>query len=56
MADADKTTAAADLEALPDVFATPSTLSQKNARGGWAKKDLPSDGSPGPGKNIGGNR
>lgn len=56
MADADKTTAEADLEPLPDAFATPSTIADKNARGGWNKKDLPSPARPGPGKNISGNR
>lgn len=57
MADADKTTAEADLEPLPDAFVTPTTLAQKNAGGGWAKKDRPEPGKqPGPGKNISGNR
>lgn len=56
MADADKTTAEADLEPLPDAFATPSTIEQKNAGGGWNKKDRPAPGGTGPGKNIAGNR
>lgn len=58
MADADKTTVEADLTPLPDAFATPSTIAQKNANGGWAKKDSPQGVSrhPGPGKNISGNR
>lgn len=57
MADADKTTATEGLEALPDAFATPSTIAQKNANGGWNKKDLPQGASrgTGPGKNISGN-
>lgn len=47
-----------DIEPLPDDFATPSTIAQKNANGGWNKKDRP-DGAAkgkGPGKNIGGTR
>jgi hypothetical protein len=55
MPDADKTTATEDLEPLPDDFATPSTIAQKNDRGGWNKSTLPSKGT-GPGKNISGNR
>ncbi len=56
MADADKTTVTEDVEALPDAFATPSTITQKNAGGGWNKKDQPSPRGTGPGKNISGNR
>jgi hypothetical protein len=58
MADADKTTATEDLEALPDAFATPCTIASKNSYGGWNKKDLPQGESKGtgPGKNIGGTR
>lgn len=58
MADADKTTVTEDLEALPDAFATPSTIAQKNAEGGWNKSTLPQGASKGtgPGKNISGNR
>lgn len=56
MADADKTTATDDLTALPDAFATPCTIAEKNARGGWNKKDLPEPNGTGPGKNIGGTR
>lgn len=57
MADADKTTVTADTEALPDAFATPSTIAQKNAGGGWNKQDRPEPGKgSGPGKNISGNR
>lgn len=56
MSDANKTTITEDVEALPDAFATPSTLAQKNAGGGWNKKDRPAPGGTGPGKNIGGTR
>jgi hypothetical protein len=56
MADADKTTATEDLEALPDAFATPSTIAQKNAKGGFNKSTVPAPGGTGPGKNISGNR
>jgi hypothetical protein len=58
MADADKTTATEDLEPLPDDFATPSTIAQKNDRGGWNKSTLPQGAAKGtgPGKNISGNR
>lgn len=56
MADADKTTAEADLEALPDAFATPTTIAQKNAHGGFNKSTVPAPGGSGPGKNIAGNR
>jgi hypothetical protein len=56
MADADKTTATEDLEPLPDAFATPCTIAQKNAGGGWNKQDRPVPGDIGPGKNISGNR
>ena len=48
----------ADKEPLPADFATPSTMAQKNDRGGWNKKDLPQGATKGtgPGKNIAGNR
>ena len=54
MADADKTTATEDLTPLPDAFATPTTIAQKNAGGGWNKKDRPVPGGTGPGKLIAG--
>ena len=56
MADADKTTATEDVTALPDAFATPSTIAQKNAGGGWNKSTRPAPGGTGPGKSIAGNR
>lgn len=56
MADADKTTAEADLEPLPDRFVTPTSIAQKNANGGWNKSSLPSPGGTGPGKNIAGDK
>lgn len=48
----------ADKEPLPEDFATPSTIAQKNANGGWNKKDKPQGvvKGTGPGKNIAGNR
>jgi hypothetical protein len=57
MADADKTTAEADLTPLPDAFVTPTTLAEKLAGGGWDKKDRPEPGkAAGPGKSQSGDR
>jgi hypothetical protein len=57
MADADKTTAEADLTPLPDAFVTPTTLADKLAGGGWDKKDRPEPGkAAGPGKSQSGDR